>query len=68
MKNPTAHVVTLGLNWDLRADPGLWFRKWQRQLLFLLWPQNEEEIATEYEFAHSSSEAWVRVRFVFPRV
>lgn len=66
MKNKSDRPVTVWL--DLRADPGLWLRKWQDRFVFLLWPQQEKEIQAEYEFLHLSPEAWLRVRWGFPQV
>jgi hypothetical protein len=66
VRNNTESYVTLLV--DLRADPGLWLRKWQRQLLFLLTPREEKEIEAEYKFLRLSPEGWLRVGFAFPQV
>ncbi len=65
VKNRMGQPVTLML--DLRADPGLWLRKWQQVFLFPIGPREEKEIQADYEFARMSEEAWLRVRFAFPR-
>jgi len=66
IKNKTNEVMTLGL--DLRTEPGVWPYGWQVQFLFLVWPKGEREIEAEYEFAHLTPEASLRVRFFFPQV
>jgi hypothetical protein len=66
VKNKTDKILTLGL--DLRAEPGVWPSGWQVQFLFLVWPAQDREIEAEYEFAHLSPEATLRVRFFFPQV
>src|SRR5262252_6558829 len=64
--NKTESLVTLVL--DLRADPGLWLRKSQRQFVYLLYPKQEQILSAEYEFLHMSPEAFLRVRVYFPDV
>jgi hypothetical protein len=64
IKNRTNSPLQIGL--DLRAEPGLWFRKWQNQFLFELKPQEEKRIAANYTFSRMTSEAWLRVRFGHP--
>jgi len=64
--NKTDSPLTLVL--DLRADPGLWLRKSQRQFVYLLNGGQELAIDAEYEFLHMSAEAFLRVRFYFPEV
>jgi len=66
VKNKTNQILTLGL--DLRTEPGVWPSGWQVQFLFLVWPAGEREIEAEYEFAHLTPEATLRVRFFFPQV
>jgi len=64
IKNRTNSPLKITL--DLRAEPGLWFRKWQNQFLFELKPQEEKRIAANYKFSRMTSEAWLRVRFGHP--
>ena len=64
--NKTESLLTLVL--DLRADPGLWLRKSQRQFVYLLFPRQEQILGAEYEFLHMSPDAFLRVRFYFPDV
>ena len=64
IKNRTNSPLKIGL--DLRADPGLWFRKWQNRFLFELKPQEEKRITANYKFSRMTSEAWLRVRFGYP--
>src|SRR5579871_6641795 len=64
--NKTDSMLTLVL--DLRADPGLWLRKNQRQFVYLLYGKEERPTEAEYEFEHLSAEAFLRVRFYFPEV
>ena len=64
IKNRTNSPLKITL--DLRAEPGLWFRKWQNQFLFELKPQEEKRIAANYTFSRMTSEARLRVRFGHP--
>lgn len=64
--NKTDSILTLVL--DLRADPGLWLRKNQRQFVYMLYGNEERNIQAEYQFGHLSPEAFLRVRFYFPAV
>jgi hypothetical protein len=64
--NKTDSMLTVVL--DLRADPGLWLRKNQRQFVYLLYAKEERHIDAEYQFDHISPEAFLRVRFYFPAV
>lgn len=66
LENRTRKGVTVGL--DLRADPGLWLRKWQSQWLFYVHPGEEAPIDVPYEFLKMSPEATLRIRFAFPDV
>jgi hypothetical protein len=66
VQNKTDSVLTLVL--DLRADPGLWLRKSQRQFVYLLQSGARQVIDAEYEFIHMSPEAFLRVQFYFPIV
>jgi len=66
VENKTDSMLTLVL--DLRADPGLWLRKNQRQFVYLLYEKGQRRIDAEYEFEHMSAEAFLRVRFYFPAV
>jgi len=51
--NKTESLVTLVL--DLRADPGLWLCKSQRQFVYLLYPKQEQVLSAEYgEYSISS--------------
>ena len=64
--NKTESLLTLVL--DLRADPGLWLRKSQRQFVYLLYPKHEQILSAEFEFLHMSPEAFLRGRVYFPDV
>jgi hypothetical protein len=64
--NKTDSLLMLVL--DIRADPGLWLRKSQRQFVYLLFPKSERTVDAVYDFAHMSEEASLRVRFYFPDV
>ena len=66
VQNKSDSVLTLVL--DLRADPGLWLRKSQRQFVYLLQSGARQVIDAEYEFIHMSPEAFLRVQFYFPIV
>ena len=66
VRNKTDSLLTLIL--DLRADPGLWLRKSQRQFVYLFYPKEERTVDAEYQFLHMSPEAFLRVRFYFPNV
>ncbi|TDJ03369.1 MAG: hypothetical protein E2O76_01445 [Caldithrix sp.] len=66
IKNKSNFPLKIGL--DLRADPGLWFRKWQNQFLFELKPHEEKRMEAKYQFSRMTSEAWLRVRFGDPTI
>lgn len=66
IKNKTNSPMAISL--DLRADPGLWFPKWQNQFLFELKPHEEKRVEAKYQFSRMSSEAWLRVRFGYPTI
>jgi hypothetical protein len=64
--NKTEHEQLLGL--DLRADPGLWLRKVQRQYAFRIGPRETRRIEAAAIFLHMSPEATLRVAFGVPGV
>ena len=64
IKNKSNSPLKIGL--DLRADPGLWFRKWQNQFLVELKPHEEKRMEAKYQFSRMTSEAWLWVRFGHP--
>ncbi|NIM49875.1 MAG: hypothetical protein GTO22_11625 [Gemmatimonadales bacterium] len=58
--NKTDQPVALAI--DLRADPGLWLKKWQRQFVFEVDPGAERSVEATYLFPRMSAEARLRVR------
>ena len=64
--NKTDREQRIGL--DLRADPGLWLRKSQRQFAFRLGPNETKRVEAAIVFLHLSREATLRVSFGVPGV
>jgi hypothetical protein len=66
LNNTTHNMVTVVL--DLRASPGLYFRNWQQQSIYLLSPGERRSIEAPYRFDHLTATGYLRVRLYYPLV
>lgn len=64
--NATQSMLTVVV--DLRAVPGLYFRNWQQQFVFLFQPGERRSVEVPYAFEHLATEGFLRVRMYFPIV
>jgi hypothetical protein len=66
VSNKTQAMATFVL--DLRAVPGFYFRNWQQQFVYLLYPGERRSIEVPYSFDHLSADGFLRVRLSYPVV
>ena len=65
VKNKTKSTLTIGL--DLATQPGLWLRRrFQKQFVFEIRPNEQKQIEATYEFSRLTPEASLLVRFGIP--